>query len=231
MKKIFLVLVCILMLSSAVFADRETETILHDMQIQNRISDIGFNLLNANKIDVRMAFISNKKKKGKHIVEPGISRRHIIMYQNDIQFASSDDEIAAFLAREICRSAESYSGIGKGGVNSVQMKIAPKKYEIFFDERAVDFMVKAGYNPLALITYIDKSAPQERFIRLIHHNKASKRLANIYEHIYYEDPSFLANNSYIENKYYQHFLLSSVENRRKLQKKIESGKRYQIKYE
>ena len=231
MKKFILVLFFMFIFSCVCIAQDETNIILHDMQIQNRISDIGFKLLNANKIDVRMAFIYNKKNKGKHLIDPAISRRHIILYENDIQFADSDDEIAAFIARKICMSAESYSGIGRGLVGSAQIKFAPKKYEMFFDERAVDFMVKAGYNPLGLITYINKSAPEDRFLRLLHHNRTSKRLANIYEHIYLKYPLFLANNTYINNEAYQQFLLSSVENRKKLKEKIESEKRYKVKYE
>lgn len=231
MKRFLLFLVCVLIFPCCCLANTQEQDILNDMQIQNRISDIGFKILNANKIDVRMAFVYNKKEKKKSLSDPALSRRHIVMYKNDIQFADSDDEIAAFLARKICKGGESYTGAGNGIIGSAQVKFAPKKYEMFFDERAVDFMVKAGYNPLALITYIEKSHPEERFYRLFRHNKASKRLANIYEHIYWEYPSFLADNKYINNEYYQHFLLSSVENRKKLYDKIESEKRYKIKYE
>ena len=231
MKKFSLVLMGVLLLSCSVIAADDTSTILHDMQIQNRISDIGFHLLNANKIDVRLAFIYNKKNHGKIPNEPALTRRQIIAYQDYIQFADSDDEIAAFLAREIVKGAESYCGKWKGLVGSAQIKFAPKKYELLFDKRAVDFMVKAGYNPLGLITYINKSYPQKRFDRFSNHNLTSKRLANIYEYIYVQYPTFLANNEYLHNKYYQQFLLSSVENRKKLHEKIKSEKRYVIKYE
>ena len=61
MKKIFCIFACFVMFSGIVFAETEAETILNDMQIQNRISDIGFKLLNSNKIDVRMAFVYDKK--------------------------------------------------------------------------------------------------------------------------------------------------------------------------
>lgn len=246
MKKIFYITLCIMMFSSITFAqtniqteqqnepviipDTETQTILNDMQIQNRISNIGFKLLNANKIDVRMAFVYNKKSP-KLKSEPALTRRQIVIYGNSIQFASDDNEIAAFLAREICKGAESYSGQMKGFVGSAQIKFAPKKYEMFFDKRAVDFMVKAGYNPLALITFINKSYEQKRFDRFSNHNLTSKRLANIYEYIYFQYPSFLANNEYIENEAYQHFLLSSIENRRKLQEKIRTGSKEKVKYE
>lgn len=240
MKKILCVLISLIVFGGTVFAKAETinvsakseaETILNDMQIQNRISNIGFKILNANKIDVRMAFVYDKKTGSKIPTEEGLRKRQIIVYKDSIQFASDDAEIAAFLSREICKTAESYCGLMKGLVGSAQIKFAPKKYEILFDKRAVDFMVKAGYNPLALITFMNKSHGQKRFDRFSGYNLTSKRLANIYEYIYFQYPSFLANNEYIENEAYQNFLLSSVENRRKLLEKVKKGSKERIKYE
>jgi predicted Zn-dependent protease len=95
----------------------------------------------------------------------------------------------------------------------------------------VDFLVTAGYNPLALITFLHKSEPQKRFDRFSAHNLTSKRLANIYEYIYKRYPSYLVNNEYINDETYQHFLLSSVENRRKLYKHISTKSKGKVDYE
>ncbi len=204
--------------------------IINDMYIQKRISDIGLRLLNANKIDVRMIFVYNSKN-SKLNLEPGLTKRQIIAYDKSIQFASDDDEIAAFLAREICKTAESYTGVWRGMVSSVQIKCAPKKYEIYFDKRAVDFMVKAGYNPLALITYMNKAYPQKRFDRFGRTNLTSKRLAHVYEYIYIKYPYYLKHNEYLENEAYQNFLLTSLENRKKLMEKVKSGSKKAVDYE
>ncbi len=214
-----------------VFADdADLSSLKNDIEIQKRISNIGFRLLNANKIDVRMIFVYQDKEKLMK-VEPGLMKRQIIIYDKTMQFTSSDDEIAAYLARKICKSAESYAGVFKGFVSSTQIKLAPKKYELFFDKRAVDFMVMAGYNPLALITFIHKSQPQKRYDKISRHNLTSKRLAHIYEYIYTKYPYFLANNEYLNNETYQHFLLSSIENRKKLNEKIKSGSKKAADYE
>lgn len=214
-----------------VFADdADLSSLKNDIEIQKRISNIGFRLLNANKIDVRMIFVYQDKEKLVK-VEPGLMKRQIIIYDKTMQFTSSDDEIAAYLARKICKSAESYAGVFKGFVSSTQIKLAPKKYELFFDKRAVDFMVMAGYNPLALITFIHKSQPQKRYDKISRHNLTSKRLAHIYEYIYTKYPYFLANNEYLNNETYQHFLLSSIENRKKLNEKIKSGSKKAADYE
>lgn len=232
MKKIILLflLVCTLLCNKAYCNEKDAE-ILKDMQIQHRITNVGVKLANANKIDVRMAFVYDKKDENKLLKgEPALTRRQIVMYDKYVQFAENDDEIAAFLAREICKCAESYAG-GKGAVSSAQVAFAPKKYELFFDKRAVDFMVTAGYNPLGLITYMNKSYPQKRFDKFGRTNLTSKRLANIYEYIYTKYPVFLANNEYIKNPNYQNFLLVSQENRKKLHEKIKNGSKGQIKYE
>ncbi|HIS89523.1 TPA: hypothetical protein IAA87_08890 [Candidatus Avigastranaerophilus faecigallinarum] len=232
MKRI-IILVALLFISPClnVYAEETTQSCLtNDIQIQKRISDIGYRILNANKIDVRMIFVYQDKEKFVK-VEPGLMKRQIIIYDKTMQFASSDDEIAAYLAREICKSAESYAGVFKGFVSSAQIKMAPKKYELFFDKRAVDFMVLAGYNPLGFITFIHKSQPQKRYDKVSRHNLTSKRLAHIYEYIYTKYPYFLNNNEYLDNETYQHFLLSSIENRKKLNEKIKSGLKKAVDYE
>ena len=80
-------------------------------------------------------------------------------------------------------------------------------------------MVKAGYNPLGLITYINKTCPQARQDKISGSNLTSRRLAYIYEKIYTQYPNFLVNNAYINNEYYQNFLLTSLENRKKVAEK------------
>lgn len=230
MKKIFLLcfILCTFMCNKA-YCEENNTLIIDDMMIQKRINNIGVQLLNANKIDVRLAFVYNKKDT-KFNSEPTLRKRQIIVYKNSIQFAEDDAEIAAFLAREICKGEASYSD-GKGIVSSAQIYFAPKKYEIYFDKRAVDYMVMAGYNPLAIITFMNKSYPQKRFDKFGRKNLTSKRLANIYEYIFTKYPSFLVNNIYLENPNYQNFLLTSQNNRKKLHEKIQKGSKETIKYE
>ena len=202
--------------------------ILQDIKIQNHIDEVGLKLLNANKIDRRIVFVYDKKDK-KIKGEPSLTRRQVVVYKEVVNHIS--DEIAAMLSSEICKATEAHSGPLNGIVSSVQVKFAPKKYEIFFDKKSVDLLVKAGYNPLALITFINKSYPQKRSDKISTHNLTSKRLANIYEYIYFQYPYFLANNEYINNDSYQNFLLNSFDNRKKLEMKIYKNSKERIKYE
>lgn len=228
-KKLFILLLCFLMSFNFVLAIDDSE-INENRKIQNHISDIGLKILNANKINKRIIFVYEKNE-SKINKEPALTKRQVVAYKNSINYTADDNEIAAMLSGEICKAAESYSGPWRGFVSSAQIKFAPKKYEIFFDKKSVDLLVNAGYNPVALITYLNKFGSQKRYEKISNHNLISKRLANIYEYIYFQYPSFLANNEYLYNESYQNFLLTSSDNRRKLEEKIKNGLRGKVKYE
>lgn len=139
--------------------------------------------------------------------------------------------MAAFLAREISLAERSFDGIGSGFLRTLQIKAAPKKFEIVADKRAVDYMVNAGYNPIALITYIQKNSIQKRQDLISAHNLTSKRLAIIYEYIYFKYPYFIKNNPYLYSESYQNFLLTSRYNRNLLYEKIKNNSKESLKYE
>lgn len=229
MKKLFLIIFFITIVSLNAFAV-DNDSINHDINIQKRIDSIGFNILNSNKINKPVVFKyrfedSTKFKKS------GAKARKITIYDNDYMHAENDDEIAGFLAMKISAAVKSYDNSAIPVVNSLQSRIMPKKYEIFYDKQAVDFMVNAGYNPLGLITFITKTCPQKNSDFISRHNLTSKRLAIIYERIFTQYPYFLTNNVYIRNDYYQNFLLNSIENRKLLEDKLKYNYHYEIHYE
>lgn len=230
MKKILLFLTLSLILP--VFAIDDTE-IIRQNSIQSRIDKIGTDILNANKIEERVVFAYDENHKSNLLNSTkNLTKRQVIVYGNSYKNIQTDDELAAYLSREIAGAVRSYDGIAKGWLSSVKMKAAPKKYELVFDKLAVDYMVKAGYNPLGLIVFINKTCPQTRQDKISNKNLTSKRLAHIYERIYFNYPSYIVNNTYLDNKYYQNFLLTSQNNRRMLEEKIQSKNyRQELKYE
>lgn len=231
MIKKIIIIICLLSFSIPAFAVTDEE-LIQEQTIQNRIDNIGAKILNANKIPDRVIFVYNKEeKKSKLKMDTTLSSRQIQMYDNSYKFIENDDELAAYLARGIALATRSFNGVFAGGLKSIEMKAAPKKYQIVTDKIAVDYMVNAGYHPVALITYLQKTAPQRRFDRFSNQNLTSKRLAIIYEYIYTKYPYYLANNPYFENEHYQNFLLTSVYNRKLLKEKIETGSKEKIKYE
>ena len=213
-------------------SDAQDIDIWKNMRIQRYIDDVGFNILNANRIDKRMVFTYNEQSQQTIILtDKTITRRQIVIYKNQINHIADQNEHAAMLAREIVKGTLSYDGFARGFVTSAQMKFAPKKYELFFDKRAVDLMVTAGYDPVAMIIFLNKLGEQKRFSFVLTNNTVSKRMAEVYEYIYTKYPQFLANNSYLDNKYYQNFLLTSENNRRMLQEKVRTYSQKRLKYE
>ena len=200
------------------------------MEIQKRINSIGFEILNANKIDNHITFLYDPKDK----LIKGVStltKRQIAFYDKYIFSLENDDEIAAMLAEQISNADRTFQdGLGSFA-SMVQIKLAPKKFEILADKRAVDYMVKAGYNPIGLITFINKTYPQAKQEFVSGHNLTSKRLMYIYEKIAISYPQYLVNNEYQDNPYYQNFLLNSIENRQKLKEKIRTHSIKVIKYD
>ncbi len=231
MKKIIITVMLMLLSSMSVLAITDDE-IIQDQSIQARVNRVGTQILNANKIQGRIIFVYDKTAKESLIkMDKTVSKREIIMYQEYYRQISDENELAAYLAREISNASRTYDGIGNGWLTAVQIKAAPKKFETVADKRAVDFMVKAGYNPVALITFINKAFPQHYQDFISNKNLTSKRLALIYEYIYTKYPYYLANNEYLENPHYQNFLLNSTYNRKLLETKVKNGTRENHKYE
>ncbi len=231
MKKYITVLLCLFFITSAAFAVTDEE-IIQEQSIQNRINRVGTQILNANKIDGRIIFVYDKDAKDSLLkMDTTVTSRQIVMFREYYKYIEDENELAAYLAREISNASRTFNGMGNGWLTALQVKAAPKKFEMVADKRAVDYMVKAGYNPLALITFINKAFPQHYQDVISNKNLTSKRLAHIYEYIFTKYPYFLANNEYLENPAYQNFLLTSVNNRKLLEEKIKSGSKEKLKYE
>ena len=197
--------------------------LVRQRQQQIHVEEIGFKILNANKIEKRIVFRYLQNNRSINACTT-YRDRTIYFYRGLSDYMDSDDEYAAVLSHEISHGIDYYDGIFKGYFSWIPMAFSPKKYEIRADKRAIDFMVKAGYNPVAMIVVMSKAFSQPRYdwFFLISHPLSSKRMAYVYEYIYTKYPSYLANNEYKNNIYYQNFLITSRANRLKLQEKVEN---------
>lgn len=231
MKKFILSMLCLFFIISGAFAVTDEE-ITQEQSIQSRINRVGTQILNANKIGGRIIFVYDKDAKDSLLkMDTTVTSRQIVMFKEYYKHIEDENELAAYLAREISNASRTFDGMGNGWLTALQVKAAPKKFEIVADKRAVDYMVKAGYNPLALITFINKAYPQHYQDLISNKNLTSKRLAHIYEYIFTKYPYFLANNEYLNNSDYQNFLLTSINNRKLLEEKIKNGSKEKLKYE
>ena len=230
MKKIILVLS--IFLSIGAFANAIDVELQKYNLTQERINKVGVNILNCNKIPKRVVFAYNDIDKKRMLdIYDELTKRQVVVYDEFYKQVEDDNELAAMLAREIALVIKSYKGMWGGRIDAMQVAMSSKKFEVFADKRAVDFMVRANYNPIALITYINKTCPQKRSDKVSRSNLTSKRLAIIYEYITYKYPQYLENNEYENNKYYQNFLLTSLANRAMLNEKIRTKSMKVLKYE
>lgn len=231
MRKVILLLAVLLLFNTNAFAgSSELITSASVIEAQNRIDQIGFKLLNSNGIEKRTVFdFDTKSTKNAY---SAYKDRQIVMYRGMYNRLSSDDEIAAVLAHEISHSVDSYQGGLKGYFTFFHNVwfLGAKKYEYKADKRGVDYMVNAGYNPVAMIVMMSKTFSQTRYDWYSTHPLASRRMMEVYEYIYKKYPEYLVNNKYKDNPYYQNFLLTSKENRTKFQKKVTSGSKGSVHY-
>lgn len=229
MKKLYILSLAVLFLglNSTSFSMTTNEIVFG--KEENLVNKIGFKLLNANKIPYRIVFRVNIKRTINACTYH--SDRSITVYRGLLSYIDEEGELAAVLAHEIAHAVDMNQGAMRGFFTIIPMSLASKKYETKADKRAVDYLVKAGYSPICYIIVANKIFTQHRFDVFSTHPLGSRRLMNIYEHIYTKYPEYLVQNEYQDNIYYQNFLITSKENRLKLEQKIKSKSNYNVNYE
>ena len=195
---------------------------------EKHVSEIGFRLLNANGIPTRAIFILDNSRE----INAYCSNfnRSIVICRGIYTRCESDDELAAIIGHEISHSVDSYKGLFRGAISYLNSWVTPRKYEYKADKRAVDYMVNAGYNPVAMIIVMNKNFPQKRYEVFSTHPLSTRRMMEVYEYIYKKYPEYLVHNEYRNNPIYQNFLLTSKENRAKFQEKIKTNSDKKVRY-
>ncbi len=208
MKRVCWVFIVFLIVSTTAVAE---ELILDKESVyQKKIMQTGVRILNANNIEKRVIFYYVPENKVKVIH----SHNSIIRaYKGVIPFIENEDELAAALSKEIALLMDKRHSLFR----LCTMGFSPLKYDKKSDKKAVDYMVKAGYNPIGMITLISKTVPETGLIDYSHY-KGSERAAYIYKHIYEKYPQYLAHNEYLKNDSYQHFLFTSKSDRAQIRK-------------
>lgn len=210
MKKIILALALLLCANSMSFAYDIDLT--RDGQYQKKVMEMGFGILNANRIDKRVVF---RFEKSKYPNAYAYTDKSVVILSPLMPYMEDDNELAGILSHEIQHAIDFHEGYWR----TVAMQWAPKKYEEKADKKAVDYMVKAGYDPVGLIVALNKFGGQMNSEFMATHPLTSRRLAYLYEYIYQKYPAYLADNQYRNNIYYQNFLLTSKKDREQIRNK------------
>lgn len=186
-------------------------------RFEQKILDVGFKILNANKVKNRVAFNVYDVKNYINAFAIWPSSRVVILKQM-FPYIDNDDELAALLAHEITHIQQN-DRTGTFFLKCIDVfGFSSKHYEHDADIKGVDLMVKAGYNPLAMITFLNKISPEDHWIIqkldyifwIRSHPTGTKRLEKIYNHILANYPQFIMQG--YKSPYYENFLINVEKN-------------------
>lgn len=181
---------------------------------EQKVYSVGAKLLNANKLNKRVVFSVN----GFNSANASASYRSKTVSVNKglLNYIDNDDELAAILAHEIAHNIDYYDGFGK----VIIMTFNSKTYEYQADTVGIDLMVKAGYNPIAMITVMNKISGESVWDWgiLWSHPKTSSRLMNDYKYIYKKYPQYLSSDM-TKNINYQNWVYTAQKDIKKFQQK------------
>lgn len=228
MKKILLLL-GVLLIGSCTFA--EEIVVIRGVNMDNfwkkkgideqKVILVGQKIMLDNKIAKRVPiWVDNKKTINAY------SRTYdkiVIIHEGMFFYIDNDDELAYVLSHEIAHSVEAYGGMMK----YMAVNANSKKYEQKADLNGIDYMVKAGYDPIAAITMGNKifAEPVCDWGFTSTHPKGSKRLMDMYKYIYVKYPHYL-NSPFTKSPSYKNFEYSMAKEIREFQQK---QKRRQLK--
>lgn len=189
-----------------------------------RVDTIGSNLMEKNNLHAKIKF---KVKRTNKINAYANSKREIYVFSGLIKLCDNDDELAGIISHEIGHIVNKHI-YKMGAVDTVVMtsievaKIVPvaalgaalvygvsrKKWsrmdEFEADVTGVDLMVGAGYNPLAMVSVLQKiTKTYKDFIST--HPSGEKRTMYIYDYICYTYPQ-IAQKGY-DSKAFDEFMV------------------------
>ncbi len=227
MKK-FLVLLALLCMGTSVWADVQylpSEVLVESMHQRRveKVTAIGQKIIYDNKLKrVPLEVSRTPKVIGAH---SRTQDKTVVISDGMLPYLDNDDELAAILAHEIAHSIEAYDG----ALKVIAMNANSKKYEYKADLTGIDYMVKAGYNPIAAIIAQNKlgGEPVWDWGFVGTHPKGSKRTLEMYKYIYVKYPKYLT-STMTKNLIYQNFLQSQSDEIGKFEQK---QKRRQMKQE
>lgn len=222
MKKI-LTLLCVVLIGSCALADEIM--IIKGVNMNNfwrkkgideeKVIKVGQKILLDNHIPKRVPIFVDSTKKNVN-ANSNLYDKTVTIYSGMFLYIDNDDELAYVLSHEIAHSVEAYGGM----IKYMAMNANAKKYEQKADLNGIDYMVKAGYDPIAAITMGNKifGEPVWDWGFTYTHPKGSKRLMDMYKYIYVKYPQYL-NSPLTYSPSYKNFVYSMNKDIKEFQQK------------
>lgn len=235
MKKGILLFAISFLLGSNTFAQDYTY-VVSDLDMQNfwaktgkaqeKVYSVAAKLMEKNKLDRRVPLIVASKSDIN--ANSNTFYKNITVYSGLLNCIDNDDELAFIVGHEMAHSVESYGG----PIKLLAVTINPKTYEYKSDLKSIDYMVKAGYDPISAIIIGNKifSEPMWDWGIFTTHPKGSKRLLAMYKYIYKKYPQYLTSEK-TNNAYYKNFEYSFADELKGFRHKESVRKQKQLQRE
>lgn len=154
---------------------------------EEKVLQVGQKIMIDNKIPKRVPLFVDSRKYIQASSNP--YDKSVTIHEGMFLYIDNDDELAFVLSHEIAHSVEAYGGMMK----YIAVNSNSKKYEQKADLNGIDYMVKAGYDPIAAITMGNKifGEPIWDWGFTYTHPKGSKRLIDMYKYIYVKYPQYI----------------------------------------
>ena len=214
-----------------------------------RVNTIGQNLLSKNSLPTQVKFTVDNKDEVNAFAN---GQNEIHVYTGLLKVVENDSELAGVIAHEVGHIVNShvakqtianavtstiisvanvseYAKLGAAAANNVAMKKMSRKEEYEADITGVDLMIKAGYNPLAMISFLYKIGGNYLDV-LSDHPSGDKRTMYLYDYLTYTYPDKVK-STYSTNAYKQFMAYATpiVEKRNSNPRKLASFNKKQEK--
>ncbi len=209
MKKLFGIVLCFFMSSVSVFAaSYNTSTNWFETKNVNHLNTIGQNIVKANKMPATVTF---KVTDNENMNNESTYTQVVYIYSGDLKYVENDNELAAVVAHEIGHLVNGHtakSSILNNAISSfnpttstekgaatvsllktISSNKVAKENDKEADLTAVDLMMTAKYNPLALISVVYKSDVAVQGGILDDNLSCEERIMNIYDYANYNYPA------------------------------------------
>ena len=188
--------------STYIFSDWEMNNFWEKVgKPQEKIFQVHTNLIMKNRFDKRVPVIVVQNKEVNAVTNK--LDRKVQIYSGILPLIENDDELAFIIGHEMAHAVEVYN---KGILGVWITTFNSKTYEYKSDLKSIDYMVKAGYDPISAIIFANKflGEPLTDWGFWNTHPKGSKRLIAMYKYIYKKYPQYLSSEK-TQSPYYKNF--------------------------
>lgn len=229
MKKIIIALF-VLFLGLQVNAATTTSSKWDQAAMQKKLNNIAYVLIKKNNLPTGITIKASAEANANAYSN---INKEIYVYKGLLDLTSDDAELAAVLSHEMghiinghcakqtilnsvianmagsVKTETAGQAIGVAAAQQISTTKLSRKDEFEADVTAIDLMVNAGYNPLAMVSLLNKMNDGSNFDLIATHPSSEKRIMNAYDYIAYTYPT-LAKKGYNSTAYNNAYKLISL---------------------